>query len=221
MKEIPSSERPIERLLSKGSDVLSNEELLSILIRTGNRNYSAKDLSGLILKACDGNLNNINYQILKGINGIGNSKSASILAGLELGKRANTIVNSINNCKLTSASLIYQYYSSFFNNKDQEYFYCIYLDSNKVIIKEKLLFIGTLDYSVVHPREVFKEACLCSASSIVCVHNHPSGNVLPSRNDIEITNKLVNIGNMIGIRVIDHVIVGKSKYYSFLENEDI
>ena len=221
MKEIPKSERPIERLLSNGCEALSNEELLSILIRTGSRNYSAKDLSNLILKECDGNLSNINYQSLKKINGIGNSKSASILAGLELGRRANVVVNSISECKLNSALLVYQYYSSIFRNKNQEYFYCIYLDSNKIVIKDRLLFIGTLDYSVVHPREVFKEACMCSASSIICVHNHPSGNVFPSRNDIEITNRLIDIGNMMGIKVIDHVIIGKSKYYSFLENGDI
>lgn len=221
MKDIPKNERPIERLLSKGSENLNNEELLSILIRTGNRNSSAKELSNLILKECNGDLSSINYQILKGIKGIGDSKSASILAGLELGKRANVVVNSINNCKLNSALLVFQYYSSVFYNKTQEYFYCVFLDSNKVIIKDKLLFIGTLDYSIVHPREVFKEACLCSASSIVCVHNHPSGNVLPSKNDYEITNKLIDIGNMIGIRIIDHIIVGKNKYYSFLENGDI
>ena len=90
-----------------------------------------------------------------------------------------------------------------------------------MVIKEKLLFIGTLDYSVVHPREVFKEAVLVSASSIICVHNHPSGNVIPSKNDFEITKRLVSIGDMLGIKVIDHVIIGSEKYYSFLENGDI
>ena len=221
IKEIPKNERPVERLLSCGSELLSNEELLSILLRTGNREYSAKDLANLILKECDGNLSDINYQVLKKINGIGDSKSASVLAALELGKRANMVVNSINNVKITSALFVYQYYSSIFCNKNQEYFYCIYLDSNKIVIKDRLLFIGTLDYSVVHPREVFKEACLCSASSIICIHNHPSGNVFPSRNDIEITNRLIDIGNIMGIKVVDHVIIGKNKYYSFLENGDI
>ena len=95
------------------------------------------------------------------------------------------------------------------------------LDSNKVVIKDKLLFIGTLDYSIVHPREVFKEACVVSASSIICIHNHPSGNVFPSRNDLDITKKLVEIGNMFGIKVVDHVIIGSDKYYSFLENDDM
>ena len=95
------------------------------------------------------------------------------------------------------------------------------MDTNKVVICEKLIFIGTLDYSVVHPREVFKEAILVSASSIICIHNHPSGNVVPSKNDIEITNRLISVGELLGIKVIDHVIIGSDKYYSFLENGNI
>ena len=128
---------------------------------------------------------------------------------------------SINNIQITSTDIVFKYYRDIFINKKQEYFYCVFLDTNKVVIKEKLLFIGTLDYSVVHPREVFKEAVLVSASSIICVHNHPSGNVIPSKNDFEITKRLVSIGDMLGIKVIDHVIIGSEKYYSFLENGDI
>ena len=221
MRDIPRNERPVERLISYGSECLSNEELLSILIRSGNKECSAKEIAGIILRECDGNLNNINLQNLEKINGIGGVKSASILAGLELGRRANRKINSISGFKISSAVDVFSYYRDIFINKNQEYFYCIYLDSNKVVIKEKLLFIGTLDYSVVHPREVFKEACVVSASSIICIHNHPSGNVLPSRNDLEITKKLVDIGNLFGIRVVDHVIIGSNKYYSFLENDDM
>lgn len=221
MKDIPKSERPVERLLLYGAESLSNEDLLSILIKTGNRENSARDIATLVLKDVDGNLNNINYSKLSNINGIGDTKSAVILAGLELGKRANSHISSLNNIKIDSASTVFNYYKNIFVNKKQEYFYCVYLDSNKVVIKEKLLFMGTLDYSLVHPREVFKEAVSVSASSIICVHNHPSGNVIPSKNDIEITNKLIDVGNMLGIKVIDHVIIGYNQYYSFLENDDI
>jgi DNA repair protein RadC len=221
MKDLPKNERPVERLLSCGSEFLSNEELLSILLKTGGRGYSAKELGSIILKECDGNLNNINYSNLKKIKGIGDTKSASILAGLELGRRANRKVNSLNNVRITNASIVFEHYRDYFINKNQEFFYCVYLDSNKVVLKEKLLFMGTLDYSVVHPREVFKEACIISASSIICVHNHPSGNVFPSRNDIDITGRLIQIGNLFGIKVIDHVIIGDNKFYSFLENGDI
>jgi DNA repair protein RadC len=221
IKEIPKNERPVERLILNGSEFLSNEELLSILIKTGNKNYNSKELASIILRECNGDLSCINYSMLSKLNGIGDVKSACILAGIELGKRANKKVLSINNIQITSTDIVFKYYRDIFINKKQEYFYCVFLDTNKVVIKEKLLFIGTLDYSVVHPREVFKEAVLVSASSIICVHNHPSGNVIPSKNDFEITKRLVSIGDMLGIKVIDHVIIGSEKYYSFLENGDI
>ena len=221
IKEIPKNERPIERLIINGCDFLSNEELLSILIKTGSKESSAKDLASLILRDCNGDLSRINYSNLKKIKGMGDSKSASILAGLELGRRASMSVSSIKNLKITDSNIVFDYYSSLFFNKKQEYFYCIYLDTNKAVIEEKLLFIGTLNYSVVHPREVFKEAICVSASSIICIHNHPSGNVMPSRNDFEITKRLVDVGNLLGIKVLDHIIIGKEKYYSFLENGDI
>lgn len=221
MKDIPKNERPVERLLQNGSKFLNNEELLSILIKTGNRESSAKELASLILKRCEGDLNKINYSNLKNINGIGEVKSACILAGIELGKRVNKKIKSINNVKIINSDIVFDYYRDLFINKKQEYFYCIYLDTNKVVIKEKLLFMGTLDYSVVHPREVFKEAVSVSASSIICIHNHPSGNVLPSRNDFEITSKLIEAGNLLGIKIVDHVIIGSDKYYSFLENGHI
>ena len=214
IKEIPKNERPVERLLLNGSEVLSNEELLSILIKTGSRGFSAKELACMILKECDGDLNCINYQMLSKLNGMGDVKSASILAGIELGRRACKRISSINDIRITSSDIVFDYYRDFFINKKQEYFYCIFLDTNKVVIKDKLLFIGTLDYSVVHPREVFKEATLVSASSIICVHNHPSGNVMPSKNDFEITKKLISAGEMLGIKIIDHVIIGCDKYYS-------
>lgn len=221
IKEIPKNERPVERLILNGSEFLSNEELLSILIKTGNKNYNSKELASIILRECNGDLSCINYSMLSKLNGIGDVKSACILAGIELGKRGNKKVLSINNIQITSTDIVFKYYRDIFINKKQEYFYCVFLDTNKVVIKEKLLFIGTLDYSVVHPREVFKEAVLVSASSIICVHNHPSGNVIPSKNDFEITKRLVSIGDMLGIKVIDHVIIGSEKYYSFLENGDI
>lgn len=220
IKDIPRSERPVERLLMYGASSLSNEELLSILIKTGSREDSAKDLALKVLSEVSGNISDINFQKLSKVKGIGDIKSAVILAALELGRRSNSL-KSLNNVKITNASIVFDYYRNIFINKKQEYFYSIYLDSNKVVISEKLLFIGTLDYSLVHPREVFKEAISVSASSIICIHNHPSGNVIPSKNDFEITRRLIEIGDMLGIRVIDHVIIGIDKYYSFLENSDI
>ena len=100
----------------------------------------------------------------------------------------------------------------------QEHFYCVYLDTKNHIIKDKLLLIGTINQSLVHPREVFKEAYLLSATSIICIHNHPSGNVNPSNNDIIITKQLKEVGKLLGINVIDHIIIGKDSYYSFNDN---
>lgn len=219
--DIPKSERPVERLIKYGEECLSNAELLAILIKNGKNGLSSKDLADVILRENDGNLNMINFHNLSMISGIGVMKSACILAGLELGKRASKTITSLNSVSITSAQTVFDYYKNLFVNKKQEFFYCVYLDSSKIVIKEKLLFIGTLDYSLVHPREVFKEAIYVSASSIICVHNHPSGNVFPSRNDFDITNKLIEIGNLMGIKVVDHVIIGQDKYYSFLENGDI
>ena len=103
----------------------------------------------------------------------------------------------------------------------QECFYAVYLDASKKIISIKLLFKGTLDRSLVHPREIFKEAYLLCSSSIICIHNHPSGNVEPSKADKILTSQLLEIGNLHGIPIIDHLIIGKDEYYSFFENGDI
>lgn len=135
-----------------------------------------------------------------------------------MGKRINNKLNNINQIKICSSENIFEYYKNKLSDKLQEHFYCVYLDTKNQIIKDKLLFIGTINQSLVHPREVFKEAYLLSASSIICVHNHPSGNVNPSNNDIIITKQLREVGLLLGINVLDHIIIGKDKYYSFNDN---
>ena len=107
-----------------------------------------------------------------------------------------------------------------FYNKKQEYFYCLYFNNNSTLISKKLLFIGTLNKSITHPREVFKEAYKVSASYIICLHNHPTNNVLPSKEDITFTNSLITLGKLQGIPIIDHIIVGNNTYYSFYENNN-
>lgn len=223
IKELPIDERPYEKLINNGVSTLTNEELIAILLKSGTSNYSAKDLATLVLKSINNisELNNINYINLTDIKGIGNKKSCVLLAAIELGKRINNYVPTIINQKLNETNLVYKYYKDKIGYEKQEHFYCIYLDNSKRIIHERLLFIGTNNYSLVHPREVFKEAYLYSASAIICVHNHPSGNVLPSNEDINITKELINVGKILGIKVLDHVIIGKKNYYSFFENGDI
>lgn len=223
IKDIPVNDRPRERLINNGVEVLSDEELLAVILKTGTKELSAKDLSGLILSKVKGinNLSEYNLEKLKSIKGIGEAKACLILACIELSKRINKEVKSINNIKFNNCEIVYNYYKDIIGNKKQEYFYCIYLDNNKKIIKDKLLYIGTINYSIVHPREVFKEAYMLSASAIICVHNHPSGNTLPSTQDLELTKNLVSIGNLLGIKVLDHIIIANNNYYSFLENNDI
>ena len=223
IKDIPIEERPCERLVLKGVENLSNEELLAIIFKTGTKGNSAKDLSNILLSKI-GNikkLNEIIYEYLKKIKGIGMSKACNLLASIELGKRINREVDSIKDVKLTSSSMVYKFYKDKLGDKKQEYFYAVYLDNMKRIINEKLLFIGTINYSLVHPREIFKEAYLYGASAIICVHNHPSGNPIPSKQDFEITNNLVESGKILGVKIIDHIIVSKNNYYSFLENDNI
>lgn len=223
IKDIPESDRPIERLIEHGSESLSNIELLTILIKSGTKQKSAKVLAEEILKEIDDihHLKDLNLEQLKKIKGIGTKKAVTILAALELSKRINDEYNSLNNVKINNSSLVYKYYKNKIGDKLQEYFYCIYLNSAKRVIKDKLLFIGTINQSIVHPREIFKEAYLVSASSIICVHNHPAGSIFPSKEDIVLTNKLVEIGDLLGVKVVDHVIITQNNYYSFFENNDI
>lgn len=220
IKEIPKEERPRERLIKFGVSSLSNEDLLAILLKTGTRNESAKDLANNLLAKLGTikSLEDINYYSLSKIKGIGEAKACTILTAVELGKRINRDINTLQNVVVNSSELVYKFFRSLFLNKKQEYFYAVYLNNKKRVIDTKLLFIGTLNFSIVHPRELFKEALNFSASSIICIHNHPSGNVNPSKEDIELTKRLINAGTIMGIPVIDHLIVGKSEYFSFTDS---
>ncbi len=223
IKDIPINDRPCERLIENGVETLSNEELIAIIFKTGLRGASAKDLASLLLSKIGDikKLNNVNYEYLKKIKGIGQSKACNLLATIELGKRINREVDSIKNIKLNNSEIVYKFYKNKLGDKKQEHFYAVYLDNQKKIISDKLLFIGTINYSMVHPREVFKEAYLLGASAILCIHNHPSGNPLPSKQDFDVTNSLIEVGKILGIKIIDHIIICKNNYYSFLENNDI
>lgn len=223
LKDLPVSERPRERLQEVGVENLTNEELISIILKSGNRKKSVKELSMEILKEVNGidNLKTITKEKLQSIDGIGPAQSFTILSVIELGKRI--FMNSIPSTKvvLNSSQKIYEYMKYQLWDKKQEYFYCLYVNQKKELIERKLLFMGTLNRSIVHPREVFKNAYLCSASGIVCIHNHPSGDVYPSKEDIRLTQSLVEIGKINGIPVIDHIIIGNDDFYSFYEDGEI
>ena len=206
IKDLPILERPIERLLTNGVEVLSNEELLAIILKSGTKEKSVNSLK------------DINIEKLAKIKGIGKKKAATLIAAIELGKRMNRKIDTLNDIKIDNSEKVFEYFKEILKDKNQEYFYCLYLNNRKKVIKNKLLFIGTLNYSTVHPREIFKEAYLVGATSIICIHNHPTGNITPSNNDIELTNNLIKAGMLLGIKIDDHLIIGKNKYFSFFEN---
>ena len=222
-KDIPVEERPRERLVNYGVDSLSNEELLMIILKTGTKNLSVKELSLNLLKSCVGinNLKNMSLNKLMKIEGIGKVKAIELVAIIELSRRMNQSV-SINDVKYcTNPSNIINYFNYLFKDKKQEEFYVIYLDNKKKYIDKKKLFMGSINSSVTHPREIFKYAYLLSSSYIICIHNHPSGDATPSNEDIVVTEHIRDIGNIHGIYLVDHIIVGDNNYYSFYEDNNI
>lgn len=220
VKDIVISERPRERLLNEGVEKLNNEDLLAIILKTGTISKNVKELALDVINYYDGfhNLKNITIEQLKSIKGIGEVKAIELVAALEFGKRVFFNDDMHIKKKLVNAKDIWNNTKYLFQGKKQEMFYALYFNNKQELIKEKLLFIGTINRSVVHPREVFKEAYLLSASSIVCMHNHPSGDVIPSIQDINFTKSLIEIGNVHGIAVVDHIIVSDKSYYSFYED---
>lgn len=217
LKELPLSERPREKLLKYGKENLSDSELLALVIKTGSKKESALDLSINLLKKIEKiqNLKYLNYEMLTEINGIGKAKAIELLAIAELCKRLYYDLDNDEKIKFSKPEVIYEKNKYLFDGINQEHFYCLYLNSKKELIERKLLFMGTLNKSVVHPREIFKEAYRLSASSIVCMHNHPSGDKTPSNEDIILTKSLIELGKINGIPVIDHIIFANDDYYSF------
>ncbi len=218
IKDIPITERPRERLKEVGPNNLTNIELLSIILKSGTKNINVRDLSIEVLKRYNLlDLKDISINDLINIKGIGETKAIELIASIELGKRI-FLKETKKLIKLDDPIKIWESSKYLFNGKKQELFYCYYFNTKQELIEKKLLFIGTINSSVTHIREVFKEAYKVSASYIVCLHNHPSNDVTPSQADKEFTNALFETGKIQGIPVIDHIIVGDNKYYSFYEN---
>lgn len=219
LKDLPKSERPREKLIKYGKENLSNSELLALILKTGTKNINVIDVSHNLLNEI-GDITNLKYislNTLKSINGIGEAKAIELLALTELSKRIYYKLDK-KRIRLSNPKTIYEQNKYLFDGINQEHFYALYLNNKKELIERKLLFMGTINKSVVHPREIFKEAYNLSASSIVCMHNHPGGDFMPSSEDIRLTKALIEIGNLNGIPVIDHLIITNSGYYSFYEN---
>ena len=222
IKDIPILERPRERFIKYGVINLSNEELLSIVLKTGYKGYSVKELSNNILKELKDitDLKEISYNTLVNIKGIGKVKAITLLSSIELGRRVYSSKNDIS-IKLNNSKETYNYIKDKLIYKKQEYFYTLYLDSNNKLIEDKLLFIGTLNKANIHPREIFKYAYINNSTKIVLVHNHPSNNTIPSKEDMLFTKNIIDISKIHNIQILDHIIVGLNNYYSFYDNNDI
>ena len=219
IRDIPTSERPRERVLKFGVESLSNSELLSIVLRCGTREKSVKDLSLEIISMVGdiSNFKDLTLNKLLSIKGIGYVKAIELISVVELSKRIYAS-NDKKLIKINSSKDVFCFYKDLFLDKKQELFYCLYLNNKNYVIERKLLFMGTINKSVVHPREVFKNAYLSSASGIICIHNHPSGDINPSIEDKRFTKALVDIGHVQNIPILDHIIIGEDNYFSFMEN---
>jgi DNA repair protein RadC len=219
IKDLPKNERPREKLISRGAQNLKDEELLAILLGTGVEGKNVVEVARQILrKYSKKKLLKLTYNDLSKIKGIGPAKACIILAGQELVKRALKIQDEtlpiIRSAKDVVAQAVY------LRDRTREHLMTIYLNArNEMIWKKQSTFIGTLNANLVHLREILKEALEHNAASVILVHNHPSSDPTPSKDDLEITKRLVEAGKILGIEVIDHIIIAKSKFFSFKENK--
>lgn len=214
-KIIPINERPREKAIYYGIENLSNEELLSIILRCGNKSMNVLELSSFIMKKYMNfnNLINCSYEELIEINGINKAKAIEIMSIIEIIKRVQK--NKINQVKkITNPDEIYEYFKYFVKEEKQEIFMVIFLNIKSHIIKYEKLFVGGINYSIVDINLIFKKAMNYGASKIICLHNHPSGDSSPSDQDIYLTKKIIKISDLTGIKLLDHIIIGKNNYTS-------
>lgn len=219
IKDLPLSERPQEKLISYGVESLSNAELLALIIKIGNLEETAVEVAQKILNKDNRGiayLSDVTLQELMQVKGIGESKASQILAAIEIGKRLNR-VGPQDKIKVSSPIVLVNLLMDEMRYLCKEYFKIAILDTKNQILSIETISIGTLNASIVHPRDVYKVAIKKNANSIILIHNHPSGDPNPSNEDISITNRLIDAGNLIGIKVLDHIIIGDNKYISFKE----
>ncbi len=211
----PKDERPREKLIKLGADKLSDTELLAILLRVGSSGQSAVDMARELINEF-GTFRNIDLKSFSEIKrkGLGIAKIAQIKAAIEIGKRFLK-EKSIFKVKIKTSKDLVDYFMPYMRDIKKEIFKVVLLDGKNKIIKDVTISEGTLTKSIVHPREVIKEAIIESAAALVLIHNHPSGEPQPSQDDIEITNRIISACELIGIRVLDHVIIGDNNYFSF------
>ena len=219
VKDLPIDDRPREKLLMRGAHNLSDAELVAILLRTGKKGKSVIEIAREIISS-EGNLAMLatrTVDSLKKVDGIGNDKAATLAAAFELSRRILSQSKWFSNRKITSPQDIAEIFIPILRDEIKEKFIVVCLNSANKIIKYETISIGNLNSSIVHPREIFKVAIDNTSASIILIHNHPSGNVEPSNEDISITKKIVESGKILDIPVFDHLIIAGETYTSFVE----
>lgn len=218
LRDLPHEERPRERMMHYGAESLSQAELLAILLRTGAHRESALLIAQRLLSQAGGlrGLADLSIEELTTINGIGPAKAVQLKAGIELGRR-------MANSRLTGPVIIRspqdaaEILTEQLRYLQKEHFICLFLNTKNHVIAQETLSMGSLNASIVHPREVFRAAMKCSSAAIICAHNHPSGDPTPSPEDISLTSRLMQAGEIVGIDVLDHLVIGDSSYVSLKE----
>ena len=215
VKHWPEDERPRERLIAHGPTTLSDAHLLAIIIRSGKTGRTALDLSMELLARFGGlsGLGQASITEICAVNGIGPAKAAEIKAAIEIGKRYQ--LPSLIGESFCSCDDVIGYYRPRMKDLKKEVFRCALLDIKNKIIRDEEVSVGSLSASIVHPRDTFKAAIRESAAAVIFIHNHPSGDTRPSQEDILLTKRLVQAGEVLGIRVLDHIIIGDGTHFSF------
>ncbi len=219
---LPQDEMPREKLLAYGAEFLATAELIAILLGTGNKSQSVLEVANVVLnKYSDlSTLAKVSPLELSQIEGIGIAKGVRITASFELASRIKS-QEVIKRKSISSPQDVYDLVISKVQKENRELFILILLNTKNKIITLETISVGSLNSSVVHPREVFRKAISWSSAGMILVHNHPSGDVSPSKEDILLTSRLTESGNLLGIEILDHVIIGENDYYSFKENNYI
>jgi DNA repair protein RadC len=214
MQDIEEQDRPREKIRKKGASCLTNQELIAVILGSGGPGRNVRVLAKEISDLLDQNPDAVGYQDLAAISGMGSAKTSQIIACLELARR---IYPGDNKKPKISTPADILPHVSFLSGKKQEHFICITLNGANEVIHTRTITMGLLNHSLVHPREVFADAITDRAASIICVHNHPSGTLDPSSQDISITRQLADAGTLVGIRLLDHLIVTDSGWLSMKE----